>query len=108
MNSIEKAVKDLDHLKISWQKHALQRMLERSISTDEVKLALKNGRIIEIYSDDQPFPSVLMAYINPQKPLHVVLSYDEESGRLYIITAYIPDTKHFEDDLITRKKNEKQ
>lgn len=47
MNSIEKAIKDLDPLKISWQKHALQRMFERSISTDEVKFALKNGEIIE-------------------------------------------------------------
>ena len=108
MNSIEKAIQDLDNLKISWQKHALQRMLERSISTDEVKFALKNGKIIETYSDDHPFPSVLIAYINSQKPLHVVFSYDEESGMLYIITAYIPDAKHFEDDLITRKKNEKQ
>lgn len=105
---MKKAVKDLDHLKISWQKHALQRMLERSISIDEVKFALKNGEIIEKYSEDYPFPSVLIAYVNSQKPLHVVSSYDEESSSFYIITAYIPDTKHFEDDLITRKKDENQ
>jgi len=97
----------LESIDIFWQKHALQRMFERSISRAEVIFALKNGKIIEEYHEDYPYPSVLVAYVEVIKPLHVVFSYDKESEKLYIITAYIPDTKHFEDDLIRRKKNEK-
>ena len=59
----------------------------------------------EDYSDDYPFPSMLVADINKTKPLHVVVSYDESSSQSYIITAYIPDIKYFEKDLITRKEN---
>ncbi|MFA6138122.1 MAG: DUF4258 domain-containing protein [Sulfurimonas sp.] len=107
MNNMQSLITNLGNLEIFWQKHALQRMFERSISRAEVKFALKNGKIIEEYHEDYPYPSVLVAYVEAVKPLHVVFSYDKESGKLYIITAYIPDTKHFEDDLITRKKNEK-
>lgn len=93
---------------IVWQKHSLQRMLERDISRQEVKDAILNGVVIENYSDDYPFPSVLVAYINKTKPLHVVIAYDEESLISYVITAYIPDDKHFKDDLITRREDEKE
>ena len=95
------------HTNISWQKHALQRMFERDITILEVKTAILNGIIIEDYTDDYPFPSILVAYINIHKPLHVVVSYDESSLKCYIITAYIPNEKHFKNDLITRKEDEK-
>lgn len=91
---------------IFWQKHSLQRMLERGISRQEVKDALQNGIVIEEYFDDYPFPSVLVAYLISQNPLHVVVSYDKSTKMCYIITAYIPDEKHFEADFITRKDNE--
>ncbi|MDF1882968.1 DUF4258 domain-containing protein [Sulfurimonas sp. SAG-AH-194-C21] len=90
---------------IYWQKHALGRMLERGIFRVDVKLAIENGIIIEKYEDDKPFASFLLAYIEGQKPLHVVASFDEKSKELYIITAYEPDLKHFEEDLITRKND---
>jgi hypothetical protein len=93
---------------ISWQKHSLQRMLERNITRAEVKTAILNGIIIENYIDDYPFPSVLVAYVESSKPLHVVVSYDESTLKCYIITAYIPDEKHFKDDLVRRIEDEKQ
>jgi len=92
---------------ISWQKHSLQRMFERSITRQEVKLAILNGIIIEDYTDDYPFPSMLVAYIQSSKPLHVVVSYDENSLKCYVITAYVPDEKHFKSDLVTRIEDEK-
>jgi len=88
---------------IYWQKHALQRMMERDISRQEVLKAIESGIIIESYSDDYPFPSVLIAYIVDGKPLHAVVAYDDIKSETYVITAYIPDEKHFENDLITRK-----
>jgi hypothetical protein len=62
--------------------------------------------IIETYEDDYPFPSFLIAYINETKPLHVLLSYDKEAQMCYIITTYEPDTRYFQDDLLTRKNDE--
>jgi hypothetical protein len=92
--------------KVEWKKHALQRIFERSISRDEVKKAILDGMIIESYLDDYPFPSFLIAHINMDKSLHVLVSYDEYSQICYIITAYEPDTKYFKTDLITRKNDE--
>jgi hypothetical protein len=91
---------------ILWQKHSLQRMFERDISRSEVREALINGIVIEDYSNDMPFPSILVAYIKKEKPLHVVVAYDKQNLISYIITAYVPDEQHFENDLITRKKDE--
>jgi len=91
---------------IEWKKHTLQRMLERDISRDAVKQAILDGKIIEEYKNDYPFPSCLIACVDNKKPLHVVVSYDEEKDICYIITTYVPDTKYFLDDLITRRKDE--
>ena len=46
--------------RLRWQKHALERMLERDIYRSDVISVLENGEIIEEYSEDYPFPSVLI------------------------------------------------
>jgi len=106
MNNLLESFTDIDTVNIIWRKHALQRMLERSISRSEVKLAISRGTIIEEYPNDSPFPSCLVAFIQSDVPLHVVISYDNKEKSLYVITAYEPSTLHFNDDLITRKNNE--
>ena len=106
MSDITKVFSKIYNLKIMWQRHALQRMFERSISRDDVKVAIAKGKIIEEYLNDFPYPSYLIAYINIRKPLHVVLSYDEQLDVVYIITAYIPNRTHFKENLITRNNNE--
>jgi len=40
--------------------HARVRMFERNISTDDLLSALRVGEIIEVYSDDEPCPSLLV------------------------------------------------
>ena len=87
---------------IEWLKHSLQRMMERDITRQEVKTAILKGSVIEVYSADRPYPSILMAWID-DKPMHVVVSYDEVENLCYIITAYVPNEKYFEKDLITRR-----
>ena len=39
-------------------KHAANRLKERGIRLDDIEHAIMNGRIIEEYPDDRPFPSV--------------------------------------------------
>ncbi len=45
--------------RIRWQRHALERMIERNISRSDIKQILLKGELIEEYSDDHPFPSGL-------------------------------------------------
>ena len=88
---------------IEWQKHALERMLERGIATNSVKEVLLRGDIIETYPTDKPYSSYLIAGIDGLEVFHVVVALDEKSEICYIITAYRPDLKHFKSDLKTRR-----
>jgi len=89
---------------IEWRKHALERMLQRNITRNEVKEALLFGEIIEVYNDDKPFESALFLHVN-SKPLHVVASLDAEQSMVYVITAYRPDNENFENDFKTRRRD---
>lgn len=77
-------------------------MQEWDISRADVKKCIENGEIIEDYPEDFPHPSCLIfGYNVNNKVIHVVVGKDSEY--IYIITAYIPNTTKFEDDLKTRK-----
>ena len=89
--------------KIQWQKHALERMMERGISRDAVKDVLLSGELIENYPDDRPYPSALFYGLLKGDPFHVVAALDQNSGYCFIITTYRPDTEHFEPDFKTRR-----
>ena len=90
--------------KILWTTHALERLQERDISVDDVKHCIMNGEIIEEYPNDFPNPGALIfGYDLKGKIIHVVCGIDENF--LYLITAYVPTTKKFLDDLKTRRQN---
>lgn len=89
--------------RVEWQRHALEKMMERGISRGAVKEVLLNGEIIANYPDDKPYPSALfLGWVNNQ-PFHVVVSLDSIAGWCFIITAYKPDAEHFESDYKTRR-----
>ena len=96
--------KIVDQGRIFWQRNSLERMLERGISRKDVINVLSLGEIIESYSTDQPYPSVLMLGFVNEDPIHVVVALNNNSDRCYVITAYKPDSRHFESDFRTRKK----
>ncbi len=98
----DKILHALENNRIEWRKHALERMLIRGIGRAEVKEVLAFGKIIESYKDDKPFESALFMYVK-NRPLHVVAGFDDVNDVVYIITAYIPDTKHFDNDFRTRR-----
>lgn len=89
-----------DISKILWTQHCLQRMQERDISRLDVKNGIATGEIIEDYPDDYPNPSCLIFGYNVNG--HIIAGCDNIN--IYIITAYYPDTKKFENDLKTRRK----
>ena len=101
--NIEKNKKLCSESKIFWTQHRLQRMQERDISRADVKNGIMNGEIIEEYPNDFPNPSCLIfGYNINRRILHIIAGCDNIN--LYVITAYYPDTKKFEDDLRTRRK----
>ncbi len=89
--------------RIEWLSHSLGRMFERGITIVSVKNALSYGEVVEDYPDDRPYPSALILGFVEDDPLHVVVAYDSLSQYCMVITAYNPDTEHFEDDFRTRK-----
>lgn len=83
--------------------HALQRLVECKISIQDILQAIMTGKIIKQYEDDKPFASCLVLGITiNQKPLHLVISHDEEF--IYLITAYYPNPTQWEADWETRKQ----
>jgi len=89
---------------IVFRAHALQRMLERHISMEEVESVLKAGETIATYPDDEPYPSRLILGWVGDRPLHVVVADDPVGNVLIVITVYEPDPALWESDFRRRRK----
>lgn len=83
----------MDFSSIDFRLHAVQRMYERGITIVDVKEVVKNGKVIEQYLDDKPFPSYLISGFTNGKSLHVVVAIDNKAKKAIIITVYEPDPK---------------
>lgn len=93
----------LKEKRIRWTNHVIVRLLQRNIAQIDVENALLSGEIIEEYENDYPYQSCLVYGINiNNKILHVVCGTNDTE--LWIITAYYPDSKEWENDLKTRKE----
>ncbi len=90
--------------RLEWQRHTLERMMERDIRRADALDVLLSGEVIEDYPDDQPFPSALFLGWPQARPIHVVAAFDAANERAFVITAYEPDLEHFEPDFRTRRR----
>jgi hypothetical protein len=99
---LKAAVKDN---RIEWQRHALERMMERGISRETAKNVLLSGELIEDYPNDEPYPSALFLGWVDKEPFHVVTAFDLVTDYCFIITTYKPDSEHFESDYKTRRQH---
>ena len=89
---------------IKYTNHAIEFMAMRGISEEEVENAIHNGKVIENYSDDKPYPSKLFFSLVNDRPIHIVLAADDTAKTCFVITVYEPNLEKFEPDFITRKK----
>lgn len=89
--------------KLIYRQHAVKRMHERSISENDVELAIAGGIIIESYPNDTPYPSALLLGHAGTKAVHVVYADDLEECIRIIITVYEPDPEIWREDLKTRR-----
>jgi hypothetical protein len=65
-------------------------MFQRRISDPDIRELLKLGTIIEDYPDDVPYPSCLISGTVNNRPLHVVMAYNNVDSEAIVITAYEP------------------
>ena len=93
----------MEFLSIDFRLHAVQRMYERGITPIDVREIIKNGKVIEQYLDDKPFPSYLIKGTTNGKSLHVVIAIDEKTKQAIIITVYEPNPILWKEGLEKRK-----
>ena len=88
--------------KLHFTSHALARMFERRISPRDCESVLLSGVVVEKYPDDEPFPSELhLGFVNG-RPIHLVVSFDDETA--HIITAYEPVKELWEEGFRMRRR----
>jgi Domain of unknown function (DUF4258) len=72
--------------------HAVDRMAERGILVQEVIEVLTHGEEIEVsYQGGRPYPTILSLGFPGGAPLHVLWAKQPESGKILIVTTYVPD-----------------
>jgi hypothetical protein len=84
--------------------HAIKRMLERSITVDDVRMVLVHGETIEVYPDAKPYPCRLVLGWRDARPLHIVVADDAESNSAIIVTVYEPDRQRWDRSLRRRRR----
>ena len=81
--------------KILYTKHAKDEMESEEfgeIREKEVHEAVLNGKIIEDYPEDEPYPSCLIyGKTSENRALHIVCAHTEDDDLSIIITAYQPN-----------------
>ena len=87
--------------RLMYRVHAVQRMAERGIREEDVALAIAEGKEIESYPDDKPYPSRLLLGWIERRPIHVVTATAERE--IIVITVYEPDPALWEAGFERRK-----
>lgn len=84
-----------------FSKHARDEMEAEEygeIKEHEVYQALLDGKIIEEYPEDEPYPSYLVyGRTTARRPLHILCAYSGDDDLVVIVTVYQPDPKKWID-----------
>lgn len=78
-------------------------MFERGITHEDVTRTLVEGKMIDHYSDDSPYPSRLVLGWIDNRPLHVVVADNMKENEEIIITVYEPNSSAWEPGFERRK-----
>jgi len=89
--------------KLIFRVHAIRRMFQRHIDSDQVHQVVLAGEVIETYSTDTPYPSRLVLGWSRGRPLHVVVADNVADHEIIVVTAYEPDPAQWDADFRRRK-----
>ena len=91
--------------RIKWRYHALRRASQRGIARGQALRVIHGGEIIEQHPRAKPFPKCLMmAEVEPGKPLYVAVGYDQVRDYVHIITVHWLDPRKWEDPWTRKSK----
>ncbi len=79
-------------------------MFERGISLADVREIVESGETLNEYPDDIPYPSKLILGYRGNRPIHLVLGYNEIEQMCIVITVYQPSKDIWENDF-KQKRN---
>jgi hypothetical protein len=91
------------HRKIQWTYHVNMRLKNRGILREAIISSVSEYEIIEEYTNDKYFPSYLIYSRYRNIIFHVLFAADAEDENVRVITAYIPCSEQWKDDLKTRR-----
>ncbi|MGB6555124.1 MAG: DUF4258 domain-containing protein [Candidatus Binataceae bacterium] len=83
--------------------HAIERMVERGTSDEDVRQVLAEGEIIESYPDDYRHPSRLLLGWRDARPIHIVTAANPVDDEMEIVAVYEPDSERWEPGFARRK-----
>jgi hypothetical protein len=78
-------------------------MVQREISADDVRSVVEQGKEIEGYPSDFPYPSRLLLGWRWSRPMHVVAADNATDNETIIVTVYEPDPDLWEPGFEKRK-----
>ena len=87
--------------RLVYRVHAVQRMAEREIREEDVARVVSEGKEIESYPEDKPYPSRLLLGWAEGRPIHVVTATAEHE--IIVVTVYEPDPGLWDRDFERRK-----
>ena len=90
--------------KIVFRVHALQRMFQRQIGSEDVRRALDEGEVVADYPEDKPYPSKLVLGHAGSRPLHIVVAYNKADNEKIVVTVYEPEPGKWDADFRRKKK----
>ena len=86
---------------VLYTRHARDEMRQEEfgpIHEQEVFEAIRSGKIIENYPDDEPYPCALVyGRTTAGRPIHAVCAYAEDDDVAIVITVYEPDPARWVD-----------
>jgi hypothetical protein len=74
----------MDCREIIFSGHAVRRMFQRDLQSQEVQAVIETGEVVAAYPDDHPYPSYLVLGWSGERPLHVVVAVDGAKSRCYV------------------------
>jgi Domain of unknown function (DUF4258) len=89
--------------RLVYRVRAIERMVEREISADDVRSVVEKGKEIESYQGDFPYPSRLLLGWCGTRPIHVVTADNTADNETIIVTVYEPDPSLWEPGFEKRK-----
>ena len=102
--NIEDIADAIRHDRVRITYHADKEARADRLSLDEVYTSVFQGRMIEDYADDRPYPSCLIYGNNfSREPIHSVWAYNQETRNAVLVTVYRPDKNRWL-NWITRRR----